>query len=90
MLCLAYPPGGTPSISLIPPAVLAIQRAAKNANHVAVYCDTAIGKMHADQMRLRQALLNLMSNANKFTDHGTIKVVAQPADTGQATAGMGA
>jgi signal transduction histidine kinase len=30
--------------------------------------------MLADQMRLRQALLNLMSNANKFTDRGTITV----------------
>ena len=32
--------------------------------------------MHADQMRLRQALLNLMSNANKFTDRGTITIDA--------------
>jgi signal transduction histidine kinase len=38
--------------------------AAKNGNHVAVHCDAAIGMIHADQMRLRQALLNLMSNAN--------------------------
>jgi signal transduction histidine kinase len=48
--------------------------AAKNANQVAVHCDTAIGAMHADQMRLRQALLNLMSNANKFTERGTITI----------------
>jgi signal transduction histidine kinase len=45
--------------------------ATKNANQVAVQCDAEIGTLHADQMRLRQALLNLMSNANKFTDHGT-------------------
>ena len=32
--------------------------------------------MHADQMRLRQALLNLMSNANKFTERGTITIDA--------------
>ena len=32
--------------------------------------------MHADQMRLRQALLNLMSNANKFTDKGTVTIDA--------------
>jgi GAF domain-containing protein len=50
--------------------------AAKNANQVAVQCDPAIGTLHADQMRLRQALLNLLSNANKFTERGTITIDA--------------
>jgi signal transduction histidine kinase len=50
--------------------------AAKNTNQVAVSCGAATGTMHADQMRLRQALLNLMSNANKFTEKGTITVAA--------------
>jgi anti-sigma regulatory factor (Ser/Thr protein kinase) len=36
-----------------------------------------IGTMHADQMRLRQALLNLMSNAKKFTERGTITIDAR-------------
>jgi signal transduction histidine kinase len=50
--------------------------AAKNGNQVAVHCDAGIGTMHADEMRLRQALLNLMSNANKFTEKGTVTIAA--------------
>ena len=51
--------------------------AAKNSNTVTVHCDAASGTMHADQMRLRQALLNLLSNANKFTEKGAITIAAQ-------------
>jgi signal transduction histidine kinase len=54
--------------------------AAKNANQVAVKCDGAIGTLHADQMRLRQAFLNLLSNANKFTERGTISIEARHAE----------
>jgi signal transduction histidine kinase len=57
--------------------------AAKNANQVAVQCDAEIGTLHADQMRLQQALLNLMSNANKFTDHGTITIDARQQQEGR-------
>jgi len=58
--------------------------AAKNANRLAVKCDGTIGTLHADQMRLRQAMLNLMSNANKFTERGTITVDArQGQETGR-------
>src|SRR5262249_40486246 len=51
--------------------------AAKNTNKIAVQCDPGIGTMQAEQMRLRQAMLNLMSNANKFTDRGTINIDVQ-------------
>jgi signal transduction histidine kinase len=56
--------------------------ATKNANQLAVQCDAEIGTLHADQMRLRQALLNLMSNANKFTDHGIITIDARQRQEG--------
>jgi signal transduction histidine kinase len=58
--------------------------AAKNENRVVVSSNAAIGRLHADQMRLRQALLNLMSNANKFTDRGTIRIeVCQGQENGR-------
>ena len=54
----------------------------QNSNQIVLHCDPAIQTLHADQMRLRQALLNLMSNANKFTDHGTITIDARQRQEG--------
>jgi signal transduction histidine kinase len=44
----------------------------KHGNALTVACPDEIGAMHADQTKVRQALFNLLSNAAKFTDHGTI------------------
>ncbi|MCB0212879.1 MAG: response regulator, partial [Anaerolineae bacterium] len=48
--------------------------AEKNNNQLKILCDQQIGTMHADLTKTRQLLFNLLSNACKFTDHGTITV----------------
>jgi signal transduction histidine kinase/CheY-like chemotaxis protein/ligand-binding sensor domain-containing protein len=45
---------------------------AKNANKLVVNCSAETGTMRADVTKLRQALFNLLSNACKFTEKGTI------------------
>ena len=52
--------------------------ATKNGNRIVVDCPPDLGTLHADQIRFRQALLNLASNANKFTENGTVTIAAQP------------
>ena len=49
----------------------------KNTNILVVSCPDDLGTMRADQTKVRQALFNLLSNAAKFTDHGTISLTVQ-------------
>jgi len=52
---------------------------AKNGNKLEVQCPPDIGVMHADMTKVRQTLFNLLSNASKFTEKGTITLrMAQP------------
>jgi signal transduction histidine kinase len=50
--------------------------ATKNGNRLVIDCPADLGTIHADQTRLRQSLLNLASNANKFTEKGTVTITA--------------
>ena len=46
--------------------------AQKNGNRLEVRCDEPDGMMHADLVKVRQMLLNLLSNACKFTRDGAV------------------
>lgn len=48
--------------------------AQKNANQLIVDCPEQIGEMLADLTKVRQALFNLLSNACKFTQNGSVKM----------------
>ena len=50
--------------------------ATKNGNRLVIDCPADLGTIHADQTRFRQSLLNLASNANKFTEKGTVTIAA--------------
>ncbi len=49
----------------------------KNSNKLELECRPDIGAMRADLTKVRQALFNLLSNACKFTEKGTIKLQAE-------------
>ena len=56
-------------ISIVQPA------AEKNGNMLYKACPADIGSMHADLTKIRQSLLNLLANACKFTNHGTVSLI---------------
>lgn len=50
----------------------------KNNNTFAIIFDESASHIQTDQLKLKQCLINLLSNANKFTNEGTIKLTIKP------------
>lgn len=48
----------------------------QKSNTLTTECPDDLGVMHADLTKVRQSLFNLLSNASKFTDNGTIMLSA--------------
>jgi PAS domain S-box-containing protein len=49
----------------------------KHHNTFNIHCSDDIGSMSADLTKLRQVLLNLLSNAAKFTENGTVTLTVE-------------
>ncbi|RTL50217.1 MAG: response regulator [Bradyrhizobiaceae bacterium] len=54
---------------------------AKNNNHLVIECPEKIGSLRTDLTKLKQNLINLLSNAAKFTKDGEVKLALSRFDS---------
>ena len=59
------------------------QLLAQNNNQLLIACDPNISEIYSDQVKIQQILLNLLSNACKFTENGTIKLHCRKRESGR-------
>ena len=67
-------------------AMTAAPLADKNGNRLEIRCPAGIGSMRSDMTRVRQVLLNLVSNACKFTDKGEVSLAVTSDGSGAGEA----
>lgn len=57
--------------------------AAKNGNRLVIECPDDLGIIDSDVTKLKQSLLNLLSNASKFTNNGTVTLTLTESAEGE-------
>jgi signal transduction histidine kinase len=75
-----------PVLTLIEDVVATLQPTiSERGNRLVVRCDSSVGSIYADPVKVQQILFNLLGNAFKFTDEGTIglNVSRIPKDDGE-------
>ncbi len=56
----------------------------ENSNVLEIDCPDSVGSIHADTTKIKQCLFNLIDNASKFTEQGTISLtVSRDTEEGQ-------
>jgi signal transduction histidine kinase/CheY-like chemotaxis protein len=55
---------------------------ATNGNTLEVHCPKGLGTFHTDRTKLKQSLLNLLSNASKFTSKGRVSLEVRDSGSG--------
>ena len=61
---------------------VSVALASKNSNRITFNQDKAIGTVFNDETRIRQAMLNLISNACKFTENGDVEIKTEELPSG--------